>query len=98
MTDLVSLLWTAAGETGPITYTLTPSGIPAGSGAGPGLVIAEGYGLSGHADAPEVEIGAETLAALDPGTYSLYALGVEDEEIIAVDYREVEVLAASPTS
>lgn len=98
MTDLVSLLWTAAGEASPVTYVLTPNGTPAGTDTGSGVVIAEGYGLTGSADAPEVEIGAEALAALDPGTYSLYALGMEDEEIVAVDYREVEVLTASPAS
>jgi hypothetical protein len=45
-----------------------------------------------------VEIEAEDLAALDPGTYSLYALGMDGEEIVAVDHREVEILAASPAS
>jgi|LSQX01.2.fsa_nt_gb hypothetical protein len=98
MTDLVALLWTAAGEASPVTYILTPNGTPAGTGTGTGVVIAEGYGISGHANAPEVEIEAEDLATLDPGTYSLYALGMDGEEIVAIDHREVEILAASPAS
>jgi len=98
MTDLISLLWTAAGEAGPVTYILAPNGTPAGTDAGAGLVIAEGYGISGYADAPEVEIEAEALAALGPGRYSLYVLGMDGEEIVAVDYQEVEVRAASPAS
>ncbi|MDD3856796.1 MAG: hypothetical protein PHP43_01955 [Methanoculleus sp.] len=95
MADLVSLLQTAAGEASPVTYVLTPNSTPAGADTGSGVVIAEGYGLSGSADGPEVEIGAEALAALDPGTYSLYALGMEAGEIVVVDYREIEVQAAS---
>jgi len=95
VTDLVSLLQTAADEASPVAYTLTRSGTPAADDAGSGIVIAPGHGLSGRADGPEVEIGAEALATLNPGTYSLYALGMEGGEIVAVDYREVEVRAAS---
>ena len=95
VTDLVSLLQTAANETRPVAYTLTRNGTPAADDAGSGIVIAPGHGLSGCADGPEVEIGAEALAALNPGTYSLYALGMEGGEIVAVDYREVEVQAPS---
>ena len=91
VTDLVSLLQTAADEASPVAYTLTRSDDDAGSG----IVTAPGHGLSGRADGPEVEIGAEALATLNPGTYSLYALGMEGGEIVAVDYREVEVRAAS---
>ena len=93
---LDSILQAAAGEASPVTYVLTPNGTPAGTSAGPGVVIAEGYGLSGYADGLEAKIGAESLAALGPGTYALYALGMAGEEIVAVDYREVEVRATSP--
>lgn len=96
MPDLISILQAAADEAGPITYILTPNGTPAGAYADSGPVIAGGYGISRYADAPEVEIEADALAALNPGTYSLYALGMAGEEIVAVDYREVEVRATSP--
>lgn len=94
-TDLISLLQVTADEDGAVTYALTPSGSPAASGAGSGIIIAQGYGLSGYADGPKVEIGGDALETLDPGTYSLYALGMEAGEIVAVDHREVEVRAVS---
>ncbi|NLZ29557.1 MAG: hypothetical protein GX885_02220 [Methanomicrobiales archaeon] len=95
MADLDSLLRAAAGEAGPVTYVLAPDGTPADVDAGPGIIIAEGYGLSGYADGPVAEIGAEALATLNPGTYALYALGMAGEEIVTVDYQEVEIQGAS---
>ncbi len=95
VTDLITLLQAATDEIGPVACTLTPSDTQATSDVDSDLVIARGYGLSGYADGPEVEVGAEALASLNPGTYSLYALGMKDGKVIAVDYREVEIQAAS---
>lgn len=94
VTDLVPLIWTATDETGPISCILAPGGTPIGTDMGSGLIIAEGYGISGYADAPDVEISADALATLDPGSYTLYALGIDGEEIIAFDYQEIEIWAA----
>ncbi|MGB4052662.1 MAG: hypothetical protein WBK56_10490 [Methanoculleus sp.] len=95
MVDLDSLLRAAADDGGPVTYILAPSDIPVDLDVGPGVTIAEGYGLSGYTGGSEAEIGAELIAALNPGTYVLYALGMAGEEIVAVDYREVEIQGAS---
>ncbi|NLA38554.1 MAG: hypothetical protein GX882_04045, partial [Methanomicrobiales archaeon] len=95
VTDLITLLQAATDEAGPVACTLTPGDTPAASNVDSNFAIARGYGLSGYADGSVVEIGAGALASLNPGTYSLYALGMRDGKIIAVGYREVEVRAAS---
>ncbi len=95
VTDLITLLQATTDEAGPVTCTLTPGDIPAVSDADSDLVIARGYGLSGYADGSEVEIEAGALSSLNPGMYSLYALGMKDGEIVAVDYLEVEIQTTS---
>jgi hypothetical protein len=95
--DLVSILKTISGEAGPVTYALTVDGVPTGVSGGSGFVIAEGYGCSGYANASSVTIPATTLKRLRPGTYSLYALGLNDNRVIAVDQKPITIIATAPT-
>ncbi len=62
------------------------------------LAIVEGYGCSGANDAPSVGIAAETLATLNPGTYYLYALGMQGQNVTAVDQTEVTIVAPAPVA
>ncbi|HOB44437.1 MAG TPA: PEGA domain-containing protein, partial [Bacillota bacterium] len=87
--DLVSILKSIAVGEGPVTYTLTPVGVTPGSG----LFIAEGYGCSGANAASSVDIAAGTLATLNPGTYYLYALGMQGQNVTAIDQTEVTIIA-----
>jgi len=95
-TDLLSILKTIAGRASPVTYALTVDGVPTGVSGGSGFVIAEGYGCSGYANASSVTIPATTLKRLRPGTYSLYALGMNGQKVVAVDQKEV-VIKAKPS-
>ena len=87
--DLVEMLKTIAGDATPVSYTLTPPGSPAPTGKG--FAIADGYGCSGYANASSVTITAETLKTLKPGAYSLYALGLENNKIIAIDQTRIDI-------
>mgnify|MGYP000956887100 CR=1 FL=1 len=97
-TDLVSILKSTSGGAVPVTYTLTPTGTSVDVTQGSGLLIAEGYGCSGYADASSVKIAAATLGKLKPGTYSLYALGMKGKKVVAVDQKEVFIKAIKPSS
>lgn len=96
-TDLVSILKTIAGEATPITYTLTVDGVPTNVSGGSGFVIAEGYGCSGYANASSVTIPAATLQKLNPGDYYLYAMGIKDQKVVAIDQMNVSIAAVEPT-
>lgn len=63
---------------------------------GSNFAIVEGYGCSGYANAPTVTIQPETLQGLNEGTYSLYALGMNGQKVVAVDQKEV-VIKAKPS-
>ncbi|MDD3372235.1 MAG: hypothetical protein PHE39_00990 [Methanoculleus bourgensis] len=95
--DLVEMLKTIAGEATPVTYTLTVDGVPTNVDPHSGFAIAEGYGCSGYADASSVTITAETLRTLNPGTYSLYAMGIKDQKVVAIDQMNVSIAAVEPT-
>ena len=98
--DLVSILKSIAGEAEAVTYTLTtPTSTSVNvTQEGSGLFIAEGYGCSGYAnESSSVEIAAETLATLNPGTYYLYALGMNDQKVTAIDQIEIDIEATKPT-
>ncbi|HQD27586.1 MAG TPA: hypothetical protein PKV78_13720, partial [Methanoculleus thermophilus] len=59
-----------------------------------GLFIAEGYGCSGYAnESLSVEISADTLKKLKPGAYYLYALGMNEQSVTAIDQTEVTIVA-----
>ncbi|MDN7013640.1 hypothetical protein FGW20_11470 [Methanoculleus sp. FWC-SCC3] len=95
--DLVSILKTISGEAGPVTYALTVDGVPTEISSGSGFAIAEGYGCSGDADASKVTIPAATLKNLEPGTYDLYAMGMQGEKVVALDQTDVCIAAVAPT-
>ncbi|WP_214041468.1 hypothetical protein [Methanoculleus sp.] len=95
--DLVEVLRTIAGEASPVAYTLTCDGAPVDVDVHSGFVITEGYGCSGYADASSVTIAAATLKTLNPGTYSLYALGLNDDRVIAIDQKSITIAAVAPT-
>ena len=95
--DLVSILKTIAGEATPVTYALTVDGVPTEISSGSGFAIAEGYGCSGDADASSVTIPAATLKELEPGTYDLYAMGMQGEKVVALDQTDVCIAAVAPT-
>ncbi|MDD4254241.1 MAG: hypothetical protein PHP59_02565 [Methanofollis sp.] len=61
------------------------------------LAIVEGYGCSGANDASSVTITKETLKGLKTGTYYLYALGMKDEKVVAIDQTNVCISAVAPT-
>jgi hypothetical protein len=44
-----------------------------------------------------VTITAETLRTLNPGTYSLYAMGIKDQKVVAIDQMNVSIAAVEPT-
>ncbi|MFY9449581.1 MAG: hypothetical protein WAP31_07780, partial [Candidatus Methanoculleus thermohydrogenotrophicum] len=96
--DLVSILKTISGEAGPVTYTLTvEDGVPTNVSGGSGFVIAEGYGCAGYANSNSVEVAAATLQKLNPGDYYLYALGIKDQKVVAIDQMNVSIAAVEPT-
>ena len=96
--DLVSILKTIAGEATPITYTLTVDGVPTNVSGGSGFVIAEGYGCAGYANnSNSVEVAAATLQKLSPGDYYLYAMGIKDQKVVAIDQMNVSIAAVEPT-
>ncbi|MDK2890945.1 MAG: hypothetical protein PWR21_1577 [Methanoculleus sp.] len=95
--DLVEMLKTIAGEATPVTYTLTVDDVPTNVDPHSGFAIAEGYGCSGYANASSVTITAETLQKLNPGAYSLYALGIKDQKVVAIDQMNVSIAAVEPT-
>jgi hypothetical protein len=80
--DAISILKNIAKEDIPATYALTcdGSGRNVDYKGGSCLAIVEGYGCSGANDAPQVTIAAATLKKLNPGTYYLYALGMNGPE------------------
>lgn len=95
--DLISILKTIAGEASPVSYTLTVGDTPVNVSRGSGFVIAEGYGCSGYANASSVTVAAETLKTLNPGTYSLYAMGMDGDRVVAVNQTDVCIFAVAPT-
>lgn len=94
--DLIDILKTIAGSASPVAYTLTVDGVPTGVTTNTGFAIAEGYGCSGYASASSVTITAAALKELNPGAYSLYAMGVKDDKVIAIDEKTITVAAAAP--
>jgi hypothetical protein len=82
---LIPILNSITQPDGPVTYTLKPCGEKADLERFSGLVIAEGYGCAGYANADCVKIAAATLNTLTPGTYYLYALGTKGQKVVAVD-------------
>ena len=83
---LIPILNSITQSDGPVTYTLKPcGGEEADLKRSSGLVIAEGYGCAGYANADCVKIAAATLNTLTPGTYYLYALGTKGQKVVAVD-------------
>ncbi|NLA99971.1 MAG: hypothetical protein GX837_03270, partial [Methanomicrobiales archaeon] len=95
--DMIEVLRAIAGSASPITYTLTVDGVPTNVNTDSGFAIAKGYGCSGYASASSVTVTAATLKELNPGTYSLYAMGVKGNKIIAIDEKTITVAAAAPT-
>lgn len=95
--DLVEMLRTIAGEASPVTYTLCCDGSPVDVDVHSGFVTAEGYGCSGYANASSVTVAAATLKTLKPGTYSLYAQGLDDNRVIAIDQKSITIAAVAPT-
>jgi hypothetical protein len=97
--DALSILKNIAGEGVPAEYILTCGG-EAGKvsyNKDSRLAIVKGYGCSGYADASEVAVAAATLGELKPGTYSLYALGMTGEKVVAVDQKHIRIAAVAPT-
>jgi len=94
--DAISILKASAGKESPVTYILTADGAEVDLDVNSQFVIAKGYGCSGYADASSVTIAAADLKALNPGTYSLYALGMNGQKVVAVDQKEV-VIKAKPS-
>lgn len=95
--DLVSILKTISGEAGPVTYALTVDGVPTDVSSGSGFVIAEGYGCAGYANSNSVKVAAATLQKLNPGDYYLYAMGIKDQKVVAIDQMNVSIAAVEPT-
>ena len=97
-TDAISILKNIAGEGVPAEYTLTCGDVSKDVtfNKDSRLAIVEGYGCSGANDAPTVTIPAATLQELNPGTYYLYALGMDGQKVVAVDQKEV-VIKAEPS-
>ena len=94
--DIIEVLKAIAGSASPVTYTLTVDGVPTNVNTDSGFAIAEGYGCSGYASASSVTVTAATLKELNPGTYSLYAMGVKGNKVIAIDEKTITVAAAAP--
>jgi len=96
--DAISILKNIAKEDIPATYALTcdGSGRNVDYKGGSCLAIVEGYGCSGANDADEVTIAAATLKKLNPGTYYLYALGMMDQKVVAVDQKFIRIDDAKP--
>ena len=98
--DAISILKNIAGKGIPAEYTLTCGGDikDVTFNKNSHLAIVEGYGCSGYADASSVTITAATLEELNPGTYSLYAMGLNDNKVIAIDQKSVTIIAVAPTT
>jgi len=96
--DAISILKNIAKEDIPATYALTcdGSGRNVDYKGGSCLAIVEGYGCSGANDAQQVTIAVDTLKKLDPGTYYLYALGMMDQKVVAVDQKFIRIDDAKP--
>ena len=95
--DLVEILKTIAGEATPVTYALTVDDVPTNVDPHSNFAIAEGYGCSGYADASSVTITTATLRTLNPGTYSLYAMALNNNKVIAIDQTSITIAATAPT-
>ena len=95
--DLVEILKTIAGEATPITYALTVDGVPTNVDPHSNFAIAEGYGCSGYAAASSEAITTATLRTLNPGTYSLYAMALNNNKVIAIDQTTITIAATAPT-
>ncbi|WP_292521987.1 hypothetical protein [Methanoculleus sp.] len=95
--DLVEILKTIAGEATPVTYALTVDDVPTNVDPHSGFAIAEGYGCSGYANASSVTITTATLRTLNPGTYSLYAMALNNNKVIAIDQTSITIAATAPT-
>lgn len=93
---LIPILHAITQSNSSITYTLKPYGQEATLEKYGGLVIAEGYGCAGYANNNSVKVAAATLQKLNPGDYYLYAMGIKDQKVVAVDQKEV-VIKAKPS-
>lgn len=94
---LIPILHAITQSNSSITYTLKPNGQEATLEKYGGLVIAEGYGCAGYANSNSVNVAAATLQKLNPGDYYLYAMGIKDQKVVAVDQKEVVIKANRPT-
>ena len=96
--DAISILKNIARDDVPAKYTLTCDGSDkkVDYKAGSCLAIVEGYGCSGANGAQVVTIAAATLKELNPGTYYLYALGMKDQKVVAVDQKFIRIDDAIP--
>ena len=95
---LIPILHAITQSNSSITYTLKPNGQEATlEKKYGGLVIAEGYGCAGYANSNSVEVAAATLQKLSPGDYYLYAMGIKDQKVVAIDQMNVSIAAVEPT-
>jgi len=96
----IPILKGIAGEGIPAEYTLTCCGDEkrVTYSTDSRLAIVEGYGCSGANDADEVTIAAATLKKLNPGTYYLYALGMNEQSVTAIDQKEIVIKATKSSS
>jgi hypothetical protein len=96
-TDVISVLRSIARGGALEKYTLACDANTSEVIYNSGLAIVEGYGCSGTKSGSSIDIAPETLATLNPGTYYLYALGMQGQNVTAVDQKEVAIVAPPTT-